>query len=527
MAKGNFFNNNEIGGQLDMLSMFGIESPDTDSKAEDSAEEEAGATEAAEDKGADTKPSKPKTKASKGTKTLTGPVQVLACGWSESYGEEGKKYSSKEIVKLAYEAGYREVACADIKCVESENTIYVQTVASSCTDEDTAVADGTTIILGQNAATITAQQCGLDADELSVYDINEKFVSLCPDFKGCLLKYNPSAKVAIPVFSNKIDGVEKIEDGKTYRVWNSDGVKEMSSADLKTFYVDYEFYQSESGVLFAMPAPPCGKGKPIAVRVTVLWQDLGLEHKTEEKVKEKYVLPLTICLAAFNQRISVDSSMFSGKEKIEREDVLEFLKPQYRVFRSPSRKFDLSYNKATNELAVMITSGEKGAAACAAASFTTPGVRVEKTPVGVFKGKTEEGDVVALDFKFSLPPIPYDLLDEIVSIFKADLTKESIVQIYWNEEKGYYLQMPEYTASKISVSYIFPYNPDVLVMTVHSHNTMRAFFSPVDDADEIYTGLFGVIGRLNRVCSEMRFRAGMEGCFTPVLAGDIFGGGVA
>ena len=170
----------------------------------------------------------------------------------------------------------------------------------------------------------------------------------------------------------------------------------------------------------------------------------------------------------------------------------------------------------------MIISGEKGAAAVAASPFM-PGLRVETTPLGSFKGTTDiNGDVTSLDFKFSLPPIPYSILAEIIAIFRADLGKENIVQIYWNKEKGYYLQQPDYEATKQRVRYLLPRNRDVLVMTVHSHNTMKAFFSPIDDEDELYTGLFGVIGRLDRNI-DMTFRAGMEGCFKKISAGSLFG----
>ena len=182
----------------------------------------------------------------------------------------------------------------------------------------------------------------------------------------------------------------------------------------------------------------------------------------------------------------------------------------------------------------MISSGEKGAAAGAAATFMVPGMRVESTPLGVFKGRTENnGDVSSLDFQMKLPKIPFEILAEIIAIFKADLGKENIVQIFWNEKDGYYIKQPRFTASKTRVGYENALDPrrifkrdEVLVMTVHSHNTMKAFFSPIDDEDEVTTGLFGVVGRLDRQ-AEVAFRAGMEGCFKTLCAASLFGGGVA
>ena len=154
---------------------------------------------------------------------------------------------------------------------------------------------------------------------------------------------------------------------------------------------------------------------------------------------------------------------------------------------------------------------------------------MERTPLGVFKGTTDEtGEVTALDFKFQMPKIPGGLLDAIIAYFRKDLTREAMVQVYHNEDRGYYLSYPEQDTTKVRVSYKLEPKPDTLVMTVHSHNTMSARFSAIDDEDECYTGIFGVIGRLGRnAITEVNFRAGMEGCFKPLYAGDLFGGNVA
>ena len=59
-------------------------------------------------------------------------------------------------------------------------------------------------------------------------------------------------------------------------------------------------------------------------------------------------------------------------------------------------------------------------------------------------------------------------------------------------------------------------------MDIHSHNTMNAFFSRIDDEDECYPGVFGVIGRLDKEIPDVLLRAGLEGCFTTLKFSEVF-----
>jgi PRTRC genetic system protein A len=159
-------------------------------------------------------------------------------------------------------------------------------------------------------------------------------------------------------------------------------------------------------------------------------------------------------------------------------------------------------------------------------------LRNEVTEIGTFTGRENVAtlEVSDVDFKMRLPKIPVFLLETIVKEFKKDLSKENILLIYWSvKEHSYYLARPKAICDKISVVYEMTHTNDVLVMTVHSHNTMHAEFSETDNNDEIYTGLFGVIGDLDKQCISMSFRAGLEGSFKKLAPSDIFstGGDVA
>jgi PRTRC genetic system protein A len=125
--------------------------------------------------------------------------------------------------------------------------------------------------------------------------------------------------------------------------------------------------------------------------------------------------------------------------------------------------------------------------------------------------------------------IPYVLLQEIIYFFKKvcdDSKDEVYMQIFWDTENNrYYNHCPLQEVSGASVDY--QRDPEleeshVLALEIHSHNTMGAYFSPVDDADEKADRYYGVVGELGKstpalkfsyVCGGTRQIIGLEGIF--------------
>lgn len=108
--------------------------------------------------------------------------------------------------------------------------------------------------------------------------------------------------------------------------------------------------------------------------------------------------------------------------------------------------------------------------------------------------------------------VPNPVFEEIVAFFKAicDESKdEAYVQTFWNpEENRYYNHVPEQEVSGASVR--FTRNQDlenthVLVLETHSHNTMKAFFSSTDNADEKNDRFYAVVGELNQARPTVLF----------------------
>jgi PRTRC genetic system protein A len=98
--------------------------------------------------------------------------------------------------------------------------------------------------------------------------------------------------------------------------------------------------------------------------------------------------------------------------------------------------------------------------------------------------------------------IPYAIYDQVLAFFRkvmevktAEL--EAMIHVLWNPEQGYHLGVPPQTISKASVNYDWSYIPSgtSIIVDIHSHNTMPAFFSGTDDRDDkgniSFSGVFG------------------------------------
>ena len=163
---------------------------------------------------------------------------------------------------------------------------------------------------------------------------------------------------------------------------------------------------------------------------------------------------------------------------------------------------------------------------------------VRNNQIGTF---IAEADSVSLFSKVragfipALPKIPYSILSEIIAFFKTFVTEksenEAMANIYWSfEEEKYRVHVPKQTVTKASVDTNLPDIDEekfLLVMEVHSHNTMGAVFSRTDDKDEIATRLYTVIGRLDKVFPDMTTRISVGGkhlVIDPAIVFDGIGG---
>lgn len=159
---------------------------------------------------------------------------------------------------------------------------------------------------------------------------------------------------------------------------------------------------------------------------------------------------------------------------------------------------------------------------------------IRNTEIGKFITPTS-GDSMLSEvkpgFMSGLPSIPSDLMIKIFAFFRHFVSEysenEALLNIYWDkEEKRFFAYAPKQTATKVSVdteiNNRFMSDRYIHYMDIHSHNTMRAFFSEVDDRDEKATRLYTVIGRLNERNPEIKTRISNGGKFLNIDPAQVF-----
>jgi hypothetical protein len=156
---------------------------------------------------------------------------------------------------------------------------------------------------------------------------------------------------------------------------------------------------------------------------------------------------------------------------------------------------------------------------------------VRSSPLGSFVARVEGGVGVTEGFFPTVPPCPAGLLKRIVEIFKERPDTEGLVTVvYDSEEREYRLVWQGDVADRGSVEYTpLPDDERYLVYAeIHSHHSMRPFFSDDDDSSEKRLGAYGVVGYVDRErpVGIFRYPCGRlesgETRFLPLRAEEIF-----
>jgi PRTRC genetic system protein A len=113
--------------------------------------------------------------------------------------------------------------------------------------------------------------------------------------------------------------------------------------------------------------------------------------------------------------------------------------------------------------------------------------------------------------------IPGRLYHLAMATLFADRYREHYVAIAWN---GLYsIEVPEQMGSECSLHYEKVPNT---VLEFHSHGEMSAFFSGIDNTDELGLCLYVVVGRLDRLIPEVEMRVGVHGYFHKLSPMEVF-----
>lgn len=139
-------------------------------------------------------------------------------------------------------------------------------------------------------------------------------------------------------------------------------------------------------------------------------------------------------------------------------------------------------------------------------------------------------DTIRPGFHSALPRIPYALMEQALSLFRAMMHRgkgrrpaEALVHFYWDkQEQRYFIRVPKQIVSGASVDALL--DDEELMASdryihyadLHSHNRMPAVFSRTDDHDERATRIYMVVGRLNRYFPEITVRISNGGRFLEI-----------
>jgi len=451
------------------------------------------------------------------------------------------------LVRHLYDLGFKEVV-ADVSVISHGDKIYISSPQNE-TSSNTAINTErpVTVIDGNlQCECVAAAFPDFDADEISVFHMAEKWSNINGMYASCGLHYSPEKSIAVPVLT------ETVTNELTLPV-TVNRFGDHITIDKQDFPLKEKITVDEL-INFAFPDVKANiklkKGENIIFaefedsKNTVSGLDTTFAKVTSTTVKtvvEKYKLPFTVYFVTLGIQIPISAEIFPGKNKVTEEEVLDYLRRGYSILRNKDRSVECFYSPEKAMLSVAVTSGKKGADTLFSniSSEEIPTIlkkdfvlgyhidkhnvkhRIEINEVAGYIGTydSHSSDISSVALYLKTPRIPKKIWEMIIQDFKTHHNTERILQVVWDlEKKEYHLIYP--TNENAGVDYI-QYTFDILpehkrlVATIHSHNSLPAFFSATDDQDELYTGIFGVVGKIDSK-PEAKFRVGMEGNFSPI-----------
>ena len=233
--------------------------------------------------------------------------------------------------------------------------------------------------------------------------------------------------------------------------------------------------------------------------------------------------PKTDTIAAMKAEIEKSKAFLDSLKKGKVKDPECVVKPQIRMQKKGIADYKgvfptLEAARASNKVICLIPSRDGQT------------YEMRRSELGEFiapKHKITEFSEVRAGFRPALPRIPQELLRSIIGFFRSQMESgtefEALVRIYWDRKEQKFVPfVPKQRVAKDSVTVRLTDEdlPDdtryLYYADIHSHNSMKAIFSAIDDQDERGTRLYLVIGRLDRFFPEISARISCGGSFVPI-----------
>ena len=157
---------------------------------------------------------------------------------------------------------------------------------------------------------------------------------------------------------------------------------------------------------------------------------------------------------------------------------------------------------------------------------------MRKTELGEFiapRNNVTDLTEVRAGFTPALPLVPIGVLAQIISFFRCYMSGgeqfEAMAHIYWDKrEERFVVRVPKQSVTKAHIDADLsqddlPEDRYLHYIDIHSHNSMEAKFSPVDDDDEQATRIYIVVGRLDKFFPDITVRMSCGGAYLELLPG--------
>ena len=245
------------------------------------------------------------------------------------------------------------------------------------------------------------------------------------------------------------------------------------------------------------------------------------------KVNKAITDPKGTTIRSVKEEIEKSKAFLDGLKKAKDKNPDCLVKPRVTA----QNKGIQSYKGVFTSLEEARASGK---AICVIPSDDGKIYEMRNTEMGEFvapKSKVIEFDAIRAGFTPALPLIP---LQQIISFFRCYMREgseyEALALILWDREIGEFMvHIPRQEVSKARISAdlnacTLPEDRYLHYCDIHSHNSMAAKFSPVDDADEYATRLYIVLGRLDQFFPDISVRMCCGGTYVPLDPGLVIEG---
>lgn len=249
------------------------------------------------------------------------------------------------------------------------------------------------------------------------------------------------------------------------------------------------------------------------------------------KKEETYPTEGTTLSLLFS-RIPLSPDMFKGEKEVTKKELIAYIIKDYPEY--SMERTEVIYDKKKKLIMLLAKSGKRGAEYILE---NCKDYRREETPLmsitATKQRRNEDGCMDGLVY-YNLPKIPFKLLNDIISYFMEIYRQkktEAMAMVFFNKNtEEYETYIPKQRAGISEVEFErnqeLELDPDrILAMEIHSHGIHHAFWSRIDNEEEISHRLYAVAGDMKSFKyddSHLIVRAGTGGYHVKMPLSSVF-----